>query len=51
MAQNRNIETRFLVLPRLLMLGVRRQQGISHLHRRLSKQVTIALRFEYDRHL
>ncbi|HSF73849.1 MAG TPA: hypothetical protein VLA84_08615 [Microcoleus sp.] len=49
--RSHKIESGFLALHRLLMLPVRQQPGRSHLHRRVSKQVTIALRFEYDRHL
>ncbi|MEG4231057.1 hypothetical protein QUA40_02905 [Microcoleus sp. Pol11C3] len=49
--RSHKIETGFLVLHRLLMLELKRQPGRSHTHRRVSKQVTIALRFEYDRHL
>ncbi|MEG4856664.1 hypothetical protein QUA83_04695 [Microcoleus sp. K1-B1] len=43
--RSHKIESGFLALDRLLMLKLRQQTGRSHLHRRVSKQVTIALRF------
>ncbi|MEG4533743.1 hypothetical protein [Microcoleus sp. D2_18a_D3] len=49
--RSHKIESGFLALHRLLMLKLSQQPRLSHTHRRVSKQVTIALRFEYDRHL
>ncbi|MEG4084171.1 hypothetical protein [Microcoleus sp. POL10_C6] len=49
--RSHKIESGFLALDKLLMLKLRQQTGRSHTHKRVSKQVTIALRFKYDRHL
>ncbi|MEG3957450.1 hypothetical protein [Microcoleus sp. herbarium2] len=49
--RSHKIETRSIALNRLLMLERMAATGSMAQNRQASKEVTIAVRFEYDRHL